>query len=93
MSVGNKNQFKVFCSRSGVALKRYSSLIAVKLHNGEVYISDKWDYSATTLKHFKLFLGFTNTGITNTKKEIQKFIDDGIYHLVSEAELESMYYT
>lgn len=82
--LGNKNQFKVFFN-NGVAFQSYSSLIAIKLHNGKVYVSDKWDYSATTLKHFKLFLG-----ITSTKKEIQKMIDDGIYHLVSEDELVSM---
>lgn len=82
--LGNKNQFKIFL-RNGVAFQSYSSLIAIKLNNGEVYVSDKWDYSATTLKHFKMFLR-----ISKTKKEIQKMIDNGVYHLVSEAELVSM---
>jgi hypothetical protein len=82
--LGNKNQFKVFL-KNGVAFQSYSSLIAIKLNNGEVYVSDKWDYSPTTLKHFKRFLG-----ISNTKKEIQKLIDDGVYHLVSEETLASM---
>lgn len=82
--LGNKNQFKVFLS-NGVAFQSYSSLIAIKFNNGEVYVSDKWDYSATTLKHFKLFLGSSKT-----KKELQKLIDDDVYHLVSEAELASM---
>lgn len=81
--LGN-NQFKVFL-RNGVAFQSYSSLVAVKLNNGEVYVSEKWNYSATTLKHFKMFLG-----ISNTKKEIQKLIDDDVYHLVSEDELRSM---
>jgi hypothetical protein len=79
-----KNQFKVFL-KNGVAFQSYSSLIAIKLLNGEVYVSDKWDYSATTLKHLKLFLG-----ILSTKKEIQKMINDGVYHLVSEETLASM---
>lgn len=82
--LGNKNQFKVFL-KSGVAFQSYSSLIAIKLNNGEVYVSGKWDYSATTLKHFKLFLG-----ISDTKKEIQNLIDNDVYHLVSEDELISM---
>jgi hypothetical protein len=81
--LGNK-QFKVFL-KNGVAFQSYNSLIAIKLHNGEVYVSNKWDYSATTLKYFKRFLG-----IIKSKKEIQKMIDDGIYHLVDEETLESM---
>lgn len=81
--LGN-NQFKIVL-KNGVAFQSYSSLIAVKLNNGDVYVSDKWDYSATTLKHFKLFLG-----ITNSKKELQKMIDDGVYRLVSEDKLRSM---
>jgi hypothetical protein len=81
--LGNK-QFKVFL-KNGVAFQSYSTLIAIELNDGSIYVSDKWDYSITTLKYFKLFLG-----ISHTKKEIQKMIDDGIYYLVDEETLVSM---
>jgi pantothenate kinase len=82
--LGNKNQFKVFL-KNGVAFQSYSTLIAIELNDGSIYVSNKWDYSATTLRYFKRFLG-----ITNTKKEIQKLLDEDVYHLVSETELASM---
>ena len=48
--LSNKNQFKVF-TKNGVVFQSYSSLVAFKKHSGKVYLTDKWDYSATTLKH------------------------------------------
>ena len=77
----NKSQFKLYLP-NGVVFQSYTSIIAFKVRGGVVYLSDKWDYSKTTLKHLKLFL---NT--TTTKKDIEKLIETGVYVLVSEKEL------
>lgn len=63
------NQFVIQC-RDGIAFQSYSTLIAYRSH-GILYVSDKWDYSVTTLKYFKEFAGLTGY----TKKEIQAMID------------------
>ena len=73
--LANKNQFKVFLS-NGVAFQSYDSLIAFKCE-GKIYLSNKWDYSNTTLKHLKLFLN-----ISISKKDIKKKIENGAYILV-----------
>lgn len=80
--IGN-NQFKIFLN-NGVVFQSYLDLIAIKLDNDEVYVSKKWEYRTTTIKHLKLFLNITST------KEIQKLLDDGVYHLVSGDELNSL---
>lgn len=79
--LANKNQFKLYLSH-GTAFQSYTSIIAFKVRGGGVYLSDKWGYSKTTLKHLKLFL---NT--TATKKDIENLIETGVYVLVSEKEL------
>lgn len=72
------NQFKIFC-KNGVALQSYSSMIAFKDTTEKVYLSGKWDYSATTLKHLKLFLR-----TSDTKADIYKKIEAGIFKIVDE---------
>lgn len=78
------NQF-IIEIRKGLAFQSYNSLIAIKRY-GKLYVSDKWDYSATTLKYFKEFANLTG----NTKKEIQQMIDDGLIFLKPEYVLEDM---
>ena len=82
--IANKNQFKIFC-KNGVAFQSYSSIIAFKDTTGKVYLSDKWDYSATTLKHLKLFLR-----ISDTKSNILKKITDEVFSIVSEEDILKM---
>lgn len=78
-----KNQF-ILNTKKGIGFQSYESLIAFKADDN-IYLSDKWDYSATTLKYLKAFLG-----ITDSKKQIQSDIEKGIYVVVSESELKSM---
>lgn len=80
----NKNQFKLFLS-NGVAFQSYDSLIAFKNDEGKVFISEKWSYSKTTLKHLKIFLR-----IDLSKKEIEKKIENGDYIIVSENYLKNI---
>ena len=81
--LANQNQFKIYLP-NGVLFQSYSSVIAYKT-KGVVYLTDKWDYSKTTLKHLKLFLG-----TTAPKKDIEKLIKTGVYVIVSEQEIEDM---
>ena len=84
--LANKNQFKVFLG-NGVAFQSYDSLIAFKNDEGKVFLSDKWAYSKTTLKHLKLFLR-----IDLSKKDIEKKIENGDYIVVSEKDLKNIIY-
>ena len=52
----------------------YNSIIAIK-YKGKIYLTDKWDYSATTSKYRNQFL---NEGIADTREKIKS----GIYKLV-----------
>ena len=74
--VMQKNQY-VFNLKDCKMFYSYKSIIAIKYDNGDVLLdSDYWDYSRTTLKYLKLFLG-TN----KSKKEIEKDIKTGVYKL------------
>lgn len=86
-SNGNKvaNQFKLFLA-AGTAFQSYSSLIACKVYgDSKVYLSDKWDYSNTTMKYLKEYLG-----ISVSAKEIRKRIESGEYVIVSEYNIEHL---
>lgn len=86
-SNGNKvaNQFKLFLA-SGVAFQSYSSMIACKVYgSNKVYLSESWDYSNTTMKYLKDFLGTTASA-----KVIRDRIKVGVYELVSEADIEHL---
>lgn len=86
-SNGNEvaNQFKLFLA-SGIAFQSYSSMIACKVYgSNKVYLSKKWDYSKTTMKYLKDFLGTTASA-----KVIRDRIKEGVYELVSEADIEHL---
>lgn len=70
------NQF-VIDTNEGQYFQSYETVIAFyENKTGIFYLdNDSWDYSVTTLKYLKQFLGSSYT-----KKEIQKMIDDGIYN-------------
>jgi len=65
------NQTVVITIDEGKCFFSYDRFIAQK-KDGVLYVTDFWDYSATTLKYFKeaFRLGLT-------KKEIQQMIDMG----------------
>jgi len=66
------NQF-VIDAEHGQYFQSYNTVIAYKPSNGDtVTVSSKWDFSATTLKHLKLFLG-----TSLSKKQLQDRIDNG----------------
>lgn len=58
---------QIISTNEGNFLYSYGTLIAGKV-NGKVYLTEKWDYSATTGKHRNEFLG---EGIAETRKKIK----------------------
>lgn len=70
------NQFEIHTD-AGDYFQSYTTMIAFVDNEGNVSLSEKWSYSQTTLKYLKQFL---NTN--ETKKQIQKRIDDGQYNIV-----------
>lgn len=68
-----KNQF-VITEDNRETFQSYESKIAI-IENGQVTLDPYyWDYSVTTLRHLKNFLG-----ISDSKADIQKKIDSGEY--------------
>ena len=70
------NQFKIYTDKY-IYFQSYSTIIAKKQRGflGKTTLDKKyWDYSRTTLKYLKSFLG-TN----KSKKEIEKDIKTGVY--------------
>tara|TARA_R100000781_G_scaffold90078_1_gene55560 strand:+ start:338 stop:622 length:285 start_codon:yes stop_codon:yes gene_type:complete len=69
------NQFEIETDKYYI-FQSYNSTIAVKSKwNYKVILDPQyWDYSATTLKYLKQFLG-----INSSKKEIENYIEQGIY--------------
>ena len=78
------NQFIIYLDNC-TAFQSYDSLIAVK-KNSIMYYCDKWDYSKTTLKYFKIFMrtSLTKTGL------LCLFETSDWYQLVSEDKLQEM---
>jgi len=75
---GNKvaNQFIVTLPENVTVFKSYNTVIAQN-RNGEIVLDSKaLDYSATTTKYLKQFLG-TN----ESKKQLQDKIKNGFYHV------------
>jgi hypothetical protein len=64
------NQFIIETPKATV-FKSYRSVIAVR-KNGEVKLSNHWDYSRTTMKYLGRFLG-------ETSKEIRAKVKSGVY--------------
>lgn len=73
----NTNYFSAFQS--------YSTLIAVR-KNKQLYVSDSWDYSRTTLKYFKQFAYLESM----SKSDIQKLIKDGSIILLNDIDLHNL---
>ncbi len=70
------NQFKIR-TEDGVYFQSYSSIIVFVPNEGKIQLDmNKWDYSKTTGKYRNQFLG-------ETKTEIQRKIDKGVYELVN----------
>lgn len=68
------NQF-IILNDDGQYFKSYQTMIAFRPNQGNIVLdSNSWDYSKTTLKYLKEFLG-----INSSKKEIQKAIDNKAY--------------
>lgn len=79
----NKNQFVIYHA-SGIYYQSYNSLIAKIDRENELTIYENWDYSKTTLKHFKIFLmrhewlGKSTFDFNKPfKKQIEKYIKNG----------------
>lgn len=74
------NQFEIHTDKY-IYFQSYSTIIAKKQRGfmGKTTLDkNSWDYSKTTLKYLKTFLG-TN----KSKKEIEKDIKQGIYKLAN----------
>jgi len=90
----NKNQF-IIRTNKGTYFQSYDSLIAFyDGKNDKLHLSNKWDYSKTTLKHLYIFIDSyvfiraikEKLECTNNKrKEIQKLIDNKTIKLDLEA--------
>ena len=80
------NQF-VITTDSGIYFQSYDSMIC-KYYNGRVYLTPKWDYSATTRKHLYIFLHDYCHQHRLVKKDVLKSIESGEYIIVDESELE-----
>ena len=78
--LGN-NQFVVEFS-NGYLFQSYESIVAYKI-DGEVYLTDKWDYSRTTLKYLYRFLEQYCYFNDLNKKKVEKLIKDGEIKLLN----------
>jgi len=68
------NNQTVINTDEGMFFQSYNTLIAFKPSNGDTpVVTNDWDYSATTLKYLKQFLGLSGY----TKKQIEKMIQSG----------------
>lgn len=68
------NQF-VITIGNNIYFQSYESIIC-KLHNGEVVLTKKWDYSYTTRKHLYMFLRNYSNYYVDSKKDIQSLIKE-----------------
>ncbi len=71
------NQFMISTDKYNI-FKSYQTIIAKQNRNTNKITLDKnwWDYSATTLRYLKVFLG-----TSKSKKELEEDIKQGIYKL------------
>ena len=85
------NQFIIEVN-NGVIFQSYNSVIAFyNKNNGKVYVTEDWDYSNTTRKHFYIFLrDYCNACSNIRKKDIEYELKQGKYELVSELDLEHL---
>lgn len=59
-------------------LQSYESRVA-KVEDGEIYLTPKWNISATTFRNLKIFLG-----VTWSKDDIRERIESGLITVVDE---------
>lgn len=85
------NQFIIEVNK-GVVFQSYGSIIAFyDKSNSKVYLTEDWDYSNTTRKHFFIFLRDYCKAYGNIrKKDIEYELKQGKYELVSELNLEHL---
>ena len=69
-----KNQFVICDGKGNEYLQSYDSIIVKKDINGNITLGQNWDYSKTTCKYRKLYLG-------ETKKETEAKITSGEYKI------------
>lgn len=70
------NQFEIYTDK-GVYFQSYRSIIAFKPHNGKTQLDEYyWDFSNTTAKYRREFLG---EGVDETRQKIK----EGEYKLVN----------
>ena len=83
------NQFIIEVN-NGVIFQSYNSVIAFyNKNNGKVYVTEDWDYSNTTRKHFYIFLRDYCKACGNIrKKDIEYEFKQGKYELVSNLDVE-----
>ena len=83
------NQFIIEVN-NGVIFQSYNSVITFyNKHNGKVYVTEDWDYSNTTRKHFYIFLRDYCKACGNIrKKDIEYEFKQGKYELVSNLDVE-----
>lgn len=85
------NQFIIEVN-NGVIFQSYDTIIAFyDKRNSKVYVTEDWDYSNTTRKHFYIFLRDYCKACGNIrKKDIEYEFNQGKYELVSELDLEHL---
>ena len=83
------NQFIIEVN-NGVIFQSYNSVIDFyNKNNGKVYVTEDWDYSNTTRKHFYIFLRDYCKACGNIrKKDIEYEFKQGKYELVSNLDVE-----
>jgi hypothetical protein len=69
------NQFEITIENGDKIFQSYESIIAIRTFCGKVLVDcDRWDYSNTTSRYRKIFLG-------ESTKETKEKIDNGTYLL------------
>ena len=83
------NQFIIEVN-NGVIFQSYNPVIAFyNKNNGKVYVTEDWDCSNTTRKHFYIFLRDYCKACGNIrKKDIEYEFKQGKYELVSNLDVE-----
>lgn len=85
---GNRavNQFVIFANDC-IYFQSYDSMIAKwDKRNCKLYITNYWDYSVTTRKHFYIWLR-EYTHFNPTRENVLRCIGNGVFTLVNENEL------
>ena len=79
------NQF-VITANGATYFQSYNSVVA-KIQNGNVYVSNYWDYSKTTMKHLYIFLNDYGYGHLCSAKDMRKAIKEGEVTLINVSSL------